>query len=108
MNFGPLTLGCKLGPYTIEFNVSDPDNCTTTYTLTLTGKNTKPKFDPLLPPAIADFTQAINELKTFEIKEIEDNENSTLTLTCWKMLVGAETTIGLIKNERKVDPVTKK
>ena len=104
-----MTLGCKLGPYTIEFNVSDPDNCTTTYTLTLTGKNTKPKFDPSLPAiANSEFTQAINDLSTFEIKEIKDNENSTLTLTCWKMLVGAETTIGLIKNERKVDPATNK
>jgi len=106
VNFGPLTLGCKLGPYTIEFNVSDPDNCTTNYTLTVTGKNTKPVFDP--SPNITDFTLAVNELETFDIKDIKDNENSTLTLTCWKMLSWNESSIGLITNERKVDSVTKK
>jgi hypothetical protein len=37
VKFSPLTIDCKLGPYTIKFDVSDPDGCATTYTITLTG-----------------------------------------------------------------------
>jgi hypothetical protein len=108
VKFDPLFLDCKLGPYTIKFDLSDPDGCFTTYTYTLTGKNTKPMFDPS-PPVISDLSLAINQLFTIDIKEVKDNENSTLTLTCLRMLGGADnTTTGLITNEWKVDADTKK
>ena len=105
VKFGPLTIGCKLGPYTINFDVSDPENCTSTYNLTVSGKNTKPVFDPK-PPVIDDFTLPVNELKVINITEVIDNENSTLYLTCWRVLVGMEPTVGLISSQVKVDSAT--
>jgi hypothetical protein len=56
VNFSQSSLACKFGPYTIKFDVSDPDGCASTYAIKVTG--TRPVFSP--KPEIAEFTLSIS------------------------------------------------
>jgi len=74
------------GTHTMVLQISDADGCSTNYSISLTVKNTKARLTA--PVVIPDFELPMNQIKYEDVTTMEDDENSMILMTCWKVVAG--------------------